>query len=126
MQAVPLATIGAAPGPAPRAVFDWQERSGSLFAAGGAQPLVVHRWDLCQELCTQQVRDPRIPHLYRPGISAIQGKPNYALGNATHGQLLRYPWRLLQIGGAWLLACLNVHRLGALLVNVSGGEGCRA
>ena len=55
MQAVPLGQDAASSAPPPRAVYDWQESSSSLFAAGGAQPAVVHRWDLRQELCTQQV-----------------------------------------------------------------------
>ena len=58
-QAVPLAQPGASSGACAghKTVYDWQERSGSLFAAGGAQPAVVHKWDLQSELCTQQVDD---------------------------------------------------------------------
>ena len=60
MQAVPLGQDVSSIAPPPRAVYDWQESSSSLFAAGGAQPAVAHRWDLRQELCTQQVFPPTI------------------------------------------------------------------
>lgn len=57
-QAVPLGQDPAAAAAPPRAVYDWQDATSSLFAAGGAQPAIVHRWDLNQELCTQQVLPP--------------------------------------------------------------------
>ena len=56
LQAVPVLQPGHNVGH--RAVFDWQEHTGSLFAAGGAHPSVVHKWDVQQELCTQQACSP--------------------------------------------------------------------
>ena len=49
-----------------RAVYDWQEEGGMVFAAGGGQPAVVQQWDLQQELCVQQVQMAQGPGGHAP------------------------------------------------------------
>ena len=57
VQSVPV-TPGASNTAMAKSVYDWHERSSSLYSSGGAQPGQVHRWDLRQEYCTQMVRPP--------------------------------------------------------------------
>ncbi|KAK9819637.1 hypothetical protein WJX72_000593 [[Myrmecia] bisecta] len=95
-QAVPLPQMPSSSGTGRRAVYEWSEQMGALYAAGGNSPGAVHIWSLAQELCVDQVH---VRSSMNPSASlivdhlAVSREEPLLLAGCSNGAVMLYDLR---------------------------------